>query len=199
MRIGIDIDNTITDTRELMIECVRAYAVAKGLSTHFDLGKYTLEEALLWKAEELQSFRNNLPDIYRQVAPKPHALEVIQALYQEHYIILITSRNQRNLLIKDITLEWLNRNQVAYHELVMNNTENMHHFNKLATCLDHRVELMIEDHDGQTLELSRFFPVILFDYPYNAYLEANNIIRVHNWLEVKPFVNHLTVKAAPKN
>ncbi len=192
MIIGIDIDNTITDTREIIIEYVSAYANSNHLSSEFDLTKYNLEEALPWKIDDLGAFRANfLADIYRQVAPKPQALEVIRDLHQEHDIVLITSRNQRNHLVRTVTLEWLDRHQIAYDHLVMNNSENMHHFNKLAACLDHRIDLMIEDHDGQALDLSRFFPVILFDYPYNTYLEAKNITRVTNWLEVKPIVDNL--------
>lgn len=186
MNIGIDIDNTITHTRELILDYVRIFAQENGLNTEVDLGHYNLEDSLRWDMEVFKQFLTTyLSDIYQYVVPKSYALEVIKDLHQRHSIILITSRNQRNQTIKATTLEWLSRNQVEYDKLVMNNTANMHHFSKLASCLDNNIDVMIEDHHELSLELSGTIPVIMFDYPYNAHLDANNIIRVRDWLEVK--------------
>jgi uncharacterized HAD superfamily protein len=73
----------------------------------------------------------------------------------------------------------------------MNNTENMHHFSKLEDCINNNIDLMIEDHHDLSLELSQRIPVLLFDYPYNAHINVNNITRVKNWLEVKKIIEEL--------
>ncbi len=186
MRIGIDIDNTITNTRETILVFLERYALAHSLPYSYDPSKYTLEEAISWAPRDLEIFiEKHLPDVYREVTPKPHAVEVIRDLHRNNYIALITSRNRRNGNIREITLEWLARNQVPYDQLIMNETENMHHFSKLAACLDNDIQVMIEDHDGLAVELSRFIPVILFDYPYNTNVRDDNIIRVQDWLQVK--------------
>lgn len=195
MRIGIDIDNTITNTRETILAFLKRYALARRLPYSFDPSKYTLEQALSWEPEELEIFANlHLADVYREVTPKPHAVEVIRDLHRNHYIALITSRNRLNGNIREITLEWLTRNQVQYDQLIMNDTENMHHFSKLAACLENGIQVMIEDHDGLALELSGFIPVILFDYPYNTNLRGDNIIRVQDWLQVKNALAELAAR-----
>lgn len=192
MRIGIDIDNTISNTRETILAHLQRYAQANHLPFTFDPSKYTLEEALPWDPGDMELFMNRrLAAIYREVRPKPNAIAVIRELHQHHFIALITSRNRRNGDIEKVTLEWLAQYQLDYDQLIMNETENMHHFSKLAVCLDNRIEIMIEDHHGLSLELSRFLPVIMFDYPYNTHLKAANIIRIHDWLEVQPALNLL--------
>ena len=192
MIIGIDIDNTITSTRELILEYVRTFESENDLRTELDPNHYSLEESLNWDTQLLERFLGTyLENIYKYVAPKPHALEVISALHRRHTIILITSRNQRDALIRDITLEWLSRHHVEYDKLVMNDTENLHHFSKLAACQENHVEVMIEDHHDLSRELSEHIPVIMFDYPYNTHLQADNIMRVHDWLEVQAIIEQM--------
>jgi len=186
VNIGIDIDNTITNTRDIILEYLHIFAAENNLPPQIDLGHYNLEKSLRWDTEQINLFLStHLGDIYKYVIPKPHALEVIKDLHQDHSIILITSRNQRDKSIQAATLEWLTCQQLEYDKLVMNNTENMHHFSKLEACLDNHIDLMIEDHHELSLELSERIPVLMFDYPYNAHLEAHNIARVKDWLEVR--------------
>jgi uncharacterized protein len=189
MNIGIDIDNTITNTQEVILDYVRIFDRENDLRTRVNLDHYSLEDSLRWDTELIIRFLSTyLTDIYQHVAPKPYALEVIRDLHQRHSITLITSRNQRDQTIKATTLEWLSRNQIEYDKLVMNSTSNMHHFSKLESCLDNNIDVMIEDHHDISLELSRIIPVVMFDYPYNAHLDATNITRVRDWLEVKTVI-----------
>lgn len=50
-------------------------------------------------------------------APKEHAVESVNALYDRGHTIIIYSA--RTWLEFEMTTEWLNRNQVKYHQLVM--------------------------------------------------------------------------------
>ena len=192
MNIGIDIDNTITNTRDVILDYVQIFDRENNINTRVDLDYYSLEESLQWDTELIKQFLSTyLTDIYQYVTPKPYALEVIRELHQCHSITLITSRNQRDQIIKATTLEWLSLHQVEYDRLVMNSTANMHHFSKLESCLDNNIDVMIEDHHDLSLELSGIIPVVMFDYPYNAHLDANNITRVRDWLEVKTVINRM--------
>ncbi len=196
MNIGIDIDNTISTTRETIMEKAAQFNQAQNLSTQFDLSYYNLEKSLGWDGPTTQLFLSSyLADIYRQVQPKPNAVEVIKELHDHHQIILITSRNARNDSITAITIDWLSQHGIVYDKLVMNHTDNMHHFSKLAACQENEVALMIEDHHDLALELSSHLPVILFDYPYNAHLANDRIIRVQDWLQVKQTIDQLTPKS----
>ncbi len=195
MNIGIDIDNTISTTRETILNYAEQFNRASNRPSQFDLSYYNLEKSLGWDSPTSQLFlQTYLPDIYRQVLPKPHAVEVIRELHREHRIILITSRNQRDQAVTEITQQWLSQHQIAYDKLVMNQTDNMHHFSKLADCLNNGVEVMVEDHHDLALELSTQLPVILFDYPYNTHLNNDQIFRVQDWLEVKATIHELAAK-----
>jgi uncharacterized protein len=196
MNIGIDIDNTITYTREIILEYVRTFQRENDLHSEVDPNHYSLQESLHWNAELIERFLNTyLQDIYRDVAPKPCAVDVIKELRRRHSIILITSRNQRDQVVKTTTLEWLARHQLGYDQLVMNATENMHHFSKLAACLENQVQVMIEDHHDISRELCEHLPVIMFDYAYNAHLQSDNIVRVRDWLEVPPLIALLEARS----
>jgi uncharacterized HAD superfamily protein len=115
MNIGIDIDNTITNTREIILDYVRRFDQENGIKTVVDLSHYSLDKSLGWDTELINRFLNTyLADIYACVRPKPNAIEVINDLHQCHSIILITSRNQRDQSITESTLEWLSRYQLSY-------------------------------------------------------------------------------------
>lgn len=195
MIIGIDIDNTISNTRETIISAAEKFNQAHNRPNQFDFSYYNLEKSLGWDNPTTQLFlQTHLTDIYRQVQPKPHAAEIIEELHQLHRIILITSRNQLHEEIAAITLDWLKQHGIVYDKLIMNQTVNMHFHSKLADCLDNEVELMIEDHHDLARELSDYFPVILFDQPYNIQIMGDNIIRVQDWLAVRDIIQRIKVK-----
>jgi uncharacterized HAD superfamily protein len=193
MIIGIDIDNTITYTTELIMHYAGIFGQERGLNTVPNLAEYYLEGALGWPRESVDEFFDNyLESIYREVMPKEHVTETIQRLQKDHRIVLITSRNYRFPDIEKVTREWLEKYKIAYDELVLNATPDMYHFSKVAVCMQHKVNIMIEDHHDLAQELSSFIPVILFDYPYNKKVESDNIFRVTNWAEAYDWVEKLT-------
>lgn len=192
MIIGIDIDNTITHTTEMIMHYARIFGAQKGLNTVPDPSYYYLEDALGWDQESADFFLNNyLERIYREMQPKEQAIEVIRQLKEKHELLLITSRNQQFPLVEQVTRDWLERYSIVYDRLILNTTSNMHFFSKLDVCLQNGVQVMIEDHHDLIMELSRFLPVIAFDYPYNRHLASDNIIRVTHWNEVANWVDRL--------
>jgi uncharacterized HAD superfamily protein len=157
------------------------------------MAEYYLEGALGWPSELVEEFFDiYLENIYREVWPKEQVTEIIQRLQKDHRIVLITSRNYRFAGIEEVTREWLKKHDIAYDELVLNATPDMYHFSKVAVCMQHKVNIMIEDHHDLAQELSSFIPVILFDYPYNKKVESDNIFRVTNWAEAYDWVEKLT-------
>ncbi|MEN6462167.1 MAG: hypothetical protein ABFC94_12445 [Syntrophomonas sp.] len=192
MNIGIDIDNTISCTSEMIKQYVGVFGKENNLPTELDLREYYLEKSLNWGKENTDRFlRTCLMDIYQQVAPKQNAIEVIQELHKTNTIILVTSRNQQLPSLTETTRKWLNDNKVEFDKLIMNNTDNMHHFSKLSVCLENNVEVMIEDHHELAYELSERIPVLMFDYPYNAHIATDNIIRITDWTQVPAIIETL--------
>jgi uncharacterized protein len=199
MIIGIDIDNTITHTREMILEYMRIFQRENDLRDEIDLNHYDLEDTVRWNQELIERFLSTyLEDIYKYVIPKEYAVEVINRLHRCHTIILITSRNHRDQAVKQVTLDWLARHDLEFDRLIMNGTQNMHHFSKLTACQENGIQVMVEDHHDLSRELSEHIPVIMFDYPYNHDLQADNIYRVHNWLEVEALIENLAGTQAPQ-
>jgi uncharacterized HAD superfamily protein len=193
MNIGIDIDNTITYTTEMILHYARIFGQEHGLNTVADPNEYYLEEALGWSSETVEEFFDTyLVSIYQEVRPKEQAREITQQLHKQHQIMLITSRNYQFPGIEEVTRKWLQEHGIAYDRLILNATPNMYHFSKLAVCLQHGVNVMLEDHHDLARELSEFMPVILFDYPYNRHVQSENILRVNNWHEAYSCLNCLT-------
>lgn len=189
MIIGIDIDNTITHTTEMIMHYAGVFGEERGINTIPDPRYYYLEDVMGWDPESASDFLSQyLGRIYREMRPKDGAIEVIRRLKKRHQIILITSRNRRFPQVEEITASWLARNGLTYDRLILNTTSNMHYFSKLAVCRENRVELMIEDHHDLVSEISPFIPVMMFDYPYNRHLNSENIIRVKHWDQVHEWV-----------
>lgn len=198
MRIGIDIDNTITRTSEMILKYAQCFGRENDLNIIPDRKAYFIEEALGWPDYMVEKFfTQTLLNIYTNVKPQPMALDIIREWSSRHYLILITSRNKYSPGIEQVTREWLARHQVAYHQMVMNTTTNLHHSSKVQACLDNQVDIMIEDHHDLALELSRWLPVLLFSYPYNEHLQVSNVRRVKDWLEVKNIVSRLEEEHRP--
>jgi hypothetical protein len=189
MIIGIDIDNTITNTTETILGYAKTFGEQNNLNITLNSQEYFIEGSLGWDKKTADEFlKYHLTDIYNSVCPKPDSIDVIKHLHKNHSIVLITSRNEKFPLIRETTHEWLKKHQIKFDKLVMNNTDDMHHFSKLYACLENRIELMIEDHHDLAVELCEKIPVLMFDYPYNAHVKEKNIIRVKKWLEVREFI-----------
>lgn len=192
MRIGIDIDNTITRTSEIILKYAQCFGRENNLNIVPNQQAYFLEDVLGWTRPVVERFfASSLLDIYTHVKPRPMAVETLHEWSSRHYLILITSRQKYSPGIEQATREWLNRHRVAYHKLIMNTTSNIHYSSKVEACLENGVDIMLEDLHDHALELSRWLPVLLFSYPYNEHVKASNIRRVEDWLEVKKIVHNL--------
>jgi uncharacterized HAD superfamily protein len=190
MIIGIDIDNTITHTTEMILHYAKIFGQKQGLNTTPDLNYYYLEEVLGWDKKVADDFLvDYLGRIYSNMQPKDQAVEVIRQLKKQHELVLITSRNRMFPEVEEVTKQWLDQHGVLYDRLILNQTDNMHFFSKLDACLQNGVEVMIEDHYELVSEISPHIPVIMFDYPYNRHLQNDNIIRVKHWREIAAWFN----------
>jgi len=195
VKIGVDIDNTITHTTEMIMHYARIYGAERGLNTVADPNYYYLEDALGWDKDTAEEFLNAyLGRIYQEMRPKDQVVEVMRQLKDEHELLLITSRNQQMPEVEQVTLDWLDRYGIVYDGLILNATPNMHFFSKLEVCLEHGVEIMIEDHHDLILDLARAFPVIVFDYPYNRHIKAENVFRVTHWQQVLERINMIAAE-----
>lgn len=190
MIIGIDIDDTITDTYEVMFNYAQEYTVnvlkKEPIIKEVNLcNTHSYIEALYdWTEEEDKEFwklyyEKNL----KEVKPKTLALECLQKLQKEGYkIILITARIQPNnyhLDVQNETEKWLERNNIPYDKLIINGR----HKEKIAQ--EENIDIFIDDsfHNCQAVS-DVGIKTYIMDTRVNRGLDTKNIERVYSWPHV---------------
>jgi len=182
MNIGIDIDNTITNTAPILKKYCKEYndtVVKRGLEMHetgaasFDLYDWTQEENMDFCVKYLE-------EVVLQAEVKENAKEVIQKLKNEgHQINIISSRAFPMFKTPyETTEKFLKEKGIVYDKLLVGKIE------KRSSCIENQLDVLIEDEVKYINEMSEFMNVFVFDAVYNKQCSGKNITRVYNWIEV---------------
>ena len=181
MHIGVDLDNTILDATSAHLHY---YNQVSGLSfTPDDVNDFYLYRLYGWDKAERDAIYNKYGhDIHWNSAPLPMAVEILQQLYNQHQISIITARP---LLFRDVTMEWLKHHKINYHNITLIE-------NKLQACIHAKVDVLIDDgpHYAEEFALANK-PVILYEQPYNLSVANEFVYRASNWIEVKKHIDYL--------
>ena len=166
MVIGIDMDDTICSTNELIIEVADKYdKEVLGGSGVKDETAYEFTEMMGWpEGMKGQFFKDRLEYIMAHSPIKPHAKEIINRLHDEgNKIIIISFRKDKYLTDPyKLTEDWLNDNGVFYDKLFVN------------------TESHCEDVSNVGID------VLLFTNAYNH--DEKRFNRVDNWLGVYDYI-----------
>ncbi len=187
MRIGIDLDDTITSSFPKIV---------KQLEQFYPV---TLEECLQ-KGIRYQDFyemdhryftyvKSFLSDIMLEVPVKPGAREVLNQLQKEHHeIIIITARNQREYPDPyQITQQYLIQEKIPFQELYVSVDQ------KGKFAKEHHIDLFIDDSISNCQKaIHESIPVLLMDASYNQ--TNKKLPRVKNWQEVYREIQNMTNK-----
>ena len=177
MRIGIDIDDTITETASLIDDVLMENRLYD-LDNDFDSYGY----------EELKSYSDiiseNIYKVLKNCPIKNNAVEVIKHIKDlGHEIYIITARN--NLYSKnviDITISFLKEHGIIYDKIIFDCDE------KKSVCLDNKIDIMLDDKASLIENLENTKTVgILFTAPFN---KDSKCRRVNNWLEFKSIIDN---------
>jgi len=194
MNIGIDIDDTISETFETLLPYSQKYTIEDlkrkseidlrgDLSNHFYIVYVNG-----WNEQEAKEFwEKYYAEILRQVNIKKFASEVINKLKQEgHKIYLITARwDMRADNVKEITKQWLKENNVVYDELIINASD------KLSIAKEKNIDIFIDDsfNNCKSIKDGTNAKVYLMNTKMNENLNDENIKRVYSWPEVYSLIS----------
>lgn len=182
MHIGIDLDNTVLDATSAYLDCFNRVS---GLSlSHKDVDDFYLYRLYGWDTEQYQNVYHQFGhEIHWNSKPYPMSVEIIQELFNEHQLSVITARPA---FFQDVTREWLKHYDIPYHNIIF--TEN-----KLLECENSGVDLLIDDGPHYAMEFAlEHKPVILFHQPYNINIHSNLMVhRVSHWSQVKECMNQI--------
>lgn len=193
MNIGIDIDDTISETFETLLPYSQKYTIEdlkRKSQIDFNitcLNHFYIENLNKWnKKESTEFWEKYYAEILKKVNIKKFATEVINKLKHEgHKIYLITARwDMPSEDIKQITIEWLKEKELVYDELIINASD------KVKIAKDKKIELFIDDSFGNCKELaSSDIKVYMMNSKINEKLEDSKIKRVFSWPEIYDLIN----------
>ena len=185
MIIGIDMDDTICSTNELIIEVADQYdKEVLGGSGVKNINAYEFTEMMGWPKEmKGQFFADRLEYIMSHSPIKEGAKEVINRLHDEgNKIVIISFR--KNKYLKDpykLTIDWLNENGIKYDKVFVNTGT------KEDECLENNVKLFIDDKETHCEDVKNVgVDVLLFTNAYNH--DESRFDRVDNWYQVEKYI-----------
>lgn len=193
MRIGIDIDNTITDIENQLNEA--AYNYAKQLGKEIDKNikvedskndGNVYQKIYKFTYEELKHFFGDIQEeITNNAIPRPCAVETIKKLRKEgHEIYIITARD--NEFHEDpymLSKNWLDNNSIEYDKLIVNVRE------KAPLCKDEKIDIFIDDQLNNCLEVSKEgIKTIRFTTDTTGY---ENMVNINSWDRVYQYIKKM--------
>ena len=185
MRIGIDVDDTITNSYDIIFDLI-------GKVYNKDSDKLKADGVTYYDVmEDHVNFPNydkvildNFDNIMPNVSLKENARDVINKLHEDgHQIIIMTARSDKeysNPYI--ITYLYLVKHDILFDKIFVNMND------KGALCKEQKIDLFIDDSVRNCESaINNGINTLLFDNTFNK--ENNDIRRVYNWNEVYKIIN----------
>lgn len=188
MIIGIDIDDTISDTYEVMMNYAQEYTVEVlkkepiikediSCDNHF----YTMYLHDWKDGEDVPFLEKYYKSIVKNTKPKTLALKYLKKLQSEgNKIILITARWEADYFdVKKATEDWIKENDIPCDKLIINASD------KLIACKEEKVDVFIDDsfHNCQAVSKAGI-KTYMMDTRVNRNLKDDKIERVYSWPHV---------------
>lgn len=190
MNIGIDIDGVLCSEDLFQLVYGTKFCYQNDINCRI-LAPFSSEtkDRFLWSAEEDKRFwkENYLYYLTTSDFLYPDASEVICSLYRDGHKIYLISHRKQSLLdqleihenMESLTLDWLNRNNIPFHQLILAEKPKEYYIRQL------NVSLMIDDNPKILEELSHYITVIGFRAHCNLQCYLPNIIMVSSWKELE--------------
>ncbi len=188
MRIGIDIDDVITNTSEIIEEYIMKNNNSQKLREH-------MKEIMKGNPSdpEIIAFcMDTYLRVFQKVTLKDNVKEVIQKLLdKENEIYLITARGENLEFFRGsekVTKEFLEDNNIKYTNIIFNAID------KAQLCIDNQIDLMIDDSIEHCEAVKNIgIKSIVFTSNVNKNIPTT-VERVNNWLELETKLNNIGKK-----
>lgn len=176
MKIGIDLDGTVTDPRSCFDYLnTLGYSIDFSQATEYELHTYTS-----MSQDEFWSFmvrEGHEEAIYRHSRLHGDVHPILWDLTHTHDIHYVTARSEASRTVTEL---WLQEQQLPLSPLIMTGSHD-----KVNVVKALQLELFLEDRYENALSIHEEtdVPVILFDAPYNRRPLPNGVKRVSTWQE----------------
>lgn len=185
MRIGIDIDNVISNFNDTLLNEYLIYdKTLRNNGIVNKNAKYIRDGMFDWDEDEDHSFyRNNIEKIAKKLELIEGAKEYIDKLHNDgHIIYVITGRDNGDYTDPyNMTKTWLDSNHIYYDNLILTDAYDKH--SKTEICLEYNIDVMIDDSKRMCKDIKdNGIRALLMDTPYNR--DTNEFERVNSWKEI---------------
>lgn len=194
MKIGIDIDNTLTEVQDELNKAAFDYAISLGKKIEnsdipmeeIENNGDTYKKKFQFSYEELKYFLKDIQEnITNNASPRENVKEVIDKLKEKgHEIYIITARDSE---FHDdpykLSKDWLDKNKIYYDKLIVNARK------KSSVCKLEKIDLLIDDQLNNCLDVSNvgIQAIMITDKKY----EYNQIIQLKKWNEIYNYINEM--------
>lgn len=183
MKIGIDIDDVITETYQSIRNYIDEYDKNGELSNYMeDVMRGDMTNPTIKKF-----FEDNCISIFDNAKTKENADKVMQRLLdRKNEIFIITTRGEiRFKGSEELSLEYLKKHNIPYTKVLWNS------FDKAKICKENNIDVMIDDSVKYCMEIKENnINSILFTSEVNKSIDVK-LPRVNNWLELEIKLNEM--------
>lgn len=197
MRIGIDIDNVISNFNDALLkEYLKHDKELRNTGIINENPIYVRKGMFDWSEEEEISFyKENIERIVENLKPLNDVEEIINKLKSEgHEIYIISARDIDDYKNpEEITINWLKRYNINYDKLILRTKKR----SKLTECQKNKVDIMIDDNYRICEELyENGIKVIHMKTRYSEQNALTNpeIISLREWKQIYDYIKSLNEK-----
>lgn len=183
MNIGIDIDDTITNTYDVLFNYAQKFTIDELGKEINDVDRSAITKMYTttfhnWNEEEEKEFFDKYnEEIMKQLKPKLFSAEIIRKLKEENKIYIITSRfDTEKSNVEEVTKKWLKDNFIPYDKLVLNVQ------NKSAIAKKYDIKIFVDDSIKICEEIvEENIKAFIFDSIINKEYQNEKVTRVYSW------------------
>ncbi|MEG0826603.1 MAG: hypothetical protein RR404_03955 [Bacilli bacterium] len=179
MRIGIDIDNTITNTLETLYPYFEKYKKENNIDSKTIFNGICYREVLGLTEEQYSDFATKyFEKISYELKPKDFVVEILKKISKNNEIIFVTARSENYYHEPyNITYNWLTYNNIPFKKLIVGALE------KGEIALEENINIFIDDNIENCKAVSeQGIDVLLFETKFNR--NCKKFRRVKNWNQI---------------
>lgn len=182
MRIGVDIDDTITNSWEYLIPFYSRVFNIPEKKLHQSKPYFAAVEHLISIDDFFAKIKSTYDHEVSQANIRENVKEVIDALYEQgHHIFFITARGKGFTDPYKITKEYLDKYHIKYDKIYTSTS------NKAEVCQKENIDLFIDDSYKHCKEVSDLgIDVLMPNHYYNE--EYTEFQHFDDWQEVYDYI-----------
>ncbi len=184
MNIGIDIDDTIANTYDILFNYAQNYTIneigkeIKDINRNCKTHMY-VQSFHNWNIDEEKNFFDKYYEkMVKKIQPKIYSVENIEKLKESgDNIYLITARWLSDKFnVEKETKDWLEKYNIKYDKLILNAS------NKVLVAKENNIDIFIDDSIKNCTEMSKVgIKTYIMDSIINKDFTSENIERVYSW------------------